>query len=115
MNRFALIVDDDISARRYLMLALAAAGFETRRATSGESAILLLPTVPQGALVVIDMLLGDCTGDQLADYVNEARPDLRVLRVTGTSAGELLARDEPVLHKPVNPHTLQQTALSIIA
>ena len=94
---------------------LAGAGFETRLANSGESALLLLPTVPEGALVLVDMLLGDCTGEELVARIEERRPDLRILRVSGSAAGRLLARDLPLVRKPFSPTALQQHALAAVA
>ncbi len=82
-----LVVDDDISTRASLLAVLAGAGIPAIGAASAEQALSFhVDHAP--ALAVIDYLLPDRNGLELAQALKEREPELPVLLLTGSSSLE---------------------------
>lgn len=82
-----LVVDDDISTRASLLAVLAGAGIPAIGAASAEQA-LAFHADHAPALAVIDYLLPDRNGLELAQALKEREPALPVLLLTGSSSLE---------------------------
>jgi DNA-binding response OmpR family regulator len=77
-----LVVEDELFLQADLELALAAAGFATDVAWSGEEALSLLMTKRHDALVTDVKLAGELTGWELAKRIREKDPSFPVVYVT---------------------------------
>jgi DNA-binding NtrC family response regulator len=97
-----LLVDDDDDVRDYTAMVLEEAGYEVRVASRGEAALQILNTGEPFDLLITDVVMPGWDGTELASRVKSARPDLKVLYVTGytyhIAAGRLVGAD--VLDKP---------------
>ncbi len=81
-----LVVDDDPVVLDLLTAMLAAAGYETVRANSGETAIELFVADPESfAAVVTDRAMPGSDGLDLAHVITEERPGTPILLCTGYS------------------------------
>lgn len=98
-----LVVDDDADILYVMDRALRAAGFVVTSLRSGEEAARWLAAGHAVDVLVVDHLLGDCTGAEVAAVARAHRPDCRTLLTTGAS-GAFDLEDAPgigaVLFKP---------------
>ena len=81
-DKTLLLLDDDAALRNRLGRALMARGFDVR---VEEGVASTLATVAQGApaFAVLDMRLGDGSGLSIVETLREARPDMRIVMLTG--------------------------------
>ena len=80
-ERRVLVVDDDASLLKLLVLRLEKEGFGVREASSAEAALAILASeVPD--LVITDMRMGGMDGLALFDAVNRRHPTLPVIILT---------------------------------
>ncbi|HVC69374.1 MAG TPA: EAL domain-containing protein [Acidimicrobiales bacterium] len=77
-----LVVDDDVSTRASLLAVLAGAGIAAFGAASAEQALAVHAEQAPG-LVVIDFVLPDADGLELAQALKDREPTLPVLLLTG--------------------------------
>lgn len=77
-----LVVEDEFFLQADLELALAAAGFATDVAWSGEEALSLLMTTRHDALVTDVKLAGVLSGWEVARQIREKDPSFPVIYVT---------------------------------
>jgi diguanylate cyclase (GGDEF)-like protein len=82
-----LVVDDDLTTRASLLAVLAGAGIAAIGAASADQALAVHADQPP-ALVVIDYLLPDRNGLDLAQALKERDPTLPILLLTGSSSLE---------------------------
>ncbi|GLH76672.1 two-component system sensor histidine kinase/response regulator [Bradyrhizobium sp. SSBR45G] len=79
-----LIVDDEPSVRMLVGEVLAELGYRAIEAADGASALQVLRSDARIDLLVTDVgLPGGMNGRQLADFGRTARPDLKILFITG--------------------------------
>jgi two-component system response regulator RegA len=84
-DKSLLLLDDDAALRTRLGRALESRGFETRMAGSvAEATAAVRASAP--AFAVLDMRLEDGNGLQLVETIQKARPDARVIMLTGYGA-----------------------------
>lgn len=109
-----LIVDDDVDFAREMRDLLEVAGFSVRSCFDGQSAIRRCLEEPFDAMV-LDLRLPGASGAEVYSAVREARPDLRIVRVTGfdnempeEESSESTMFVDKVLHKPFHPDRLLQ-------
>jgi PAS domain S-box-containing protein len=100
-----LIVDDEPSVRMLVTEVLSELGYTAIEAADGASALRVLRSDVRIDLLVTDVgLPGGMNGRQLADFGRIARPNLRVLFITGYAekvvSGDALDRGMGVLTKP---------------
>ena len=81
-DRSLMVLDDDAPLRTRLGRALEQRGFETTLVGSVSEALDALKSTPP-AFAVLDMRLGDGSGLQVVEAVREARPDARIVMLTG--------------------------------
>lgn len=101
-----LVVDDEPSMRMFAERALWNAGYAVDAASGGPDALNIVEHEGLFDLFVIDMLMPDMRGDELARQLRQRDPDVKVLYFTG-HADHLFAEktvlweNEAVLEKPV--------------
>ena len=101
-----LIVDDEPSVRMLVTEVLAELGYTAIESADGASALVVLRSDTRIDLLVTDVgLPGGMNGRQLADFGRTARPDLKVLFITGyaekAAMGDVgLATGMAILTKP---------------
>jgi CheY-like chemotaxis protein len=100
-----LVVDDEALVRSMLLDVLAALGYETDGAVSAPEALALF-THNDYDLVVIDFLMPEMNGAELADRLRLQTPGVKILMTTGLEDDPALARAQAqgalVLQKPMS-------------
>ncbi len=101
-----LVVDDDPGARAFVRRALESRGYSVREAEDGRAALRSVFDTPEATdLVVTDVRMPGLNGLELAAMLSVARPEIRVIFVTGEAPFSVADADLPdvsaVLAKPV--------------
>jgi CheY-like chemotaxis protein len=102
-----LVVDDEESVRNFAERALADAGYEVVIASDGPEALRLVEAQRRPFdLFVIDILMPEMRGDELARLLRQRDPDMKVLYFTGYSdrlfqEKSMLWENEAFIEKPV--------------
>ena len=81
-DKSLLLLDDDAPLRTRLARALDSRGFETQPAESVKEALAAVRVRPP-AFAVVDMRLEDGNGLRVVEAISEARPDAKVIMLTG--------------------------------
>jgi two-component system response regulator RegA len=81
-DKSLLVLDDDAPLRTRLGRALEQRGFDVRMVESVAEAVAAVKAQPP-AYAVLDLRLGDGTGLQVVEAIQAARPDARVVMLTG--------------------------------
>jgi hypothetical protein len=107
-----LVVEDSEDLRLLTHQILEKKGFTILSASNGEDALRLCQTHPgQIHLLLSDIIMPGMTGPELWKTLLENRPEMRVLFVSGYSAGEVseippLQQSLPFLQKPFSGNAL---------
>jgi len=107
-----LVVDDDVSARGPVTRALRYAGYYVLEATNGEEALQVMQEYHAPVhLVISDVVMPEMNGAELVAFLRATYPSLRMLFISGYTAGFLEAAGETVvgvdlLSKPFSPPEL---------
>lgn len=100
-----LVVDDEALVRSMLLDVLAALGYETDGAVSAPEALALFAHTDYD-LAVIDFLMPEMNGAELADRLRLQTPGVKILMTTGLEDDPALARAQAqgalVLQKPMS-------------
>ena len=105
-----LVVDDEPSIRMLVTIALEDLGYEVLEAGTGAEGLRILNTGQPVDLLVTDVgLPGGMNGRQLADAARIARPDLKVLFITGYAENAVLshAHLDPGMHVMTKPFQIE--------
>jgi two-component system chemotaxis response regulator CheY len=81
-QRRVLVVDDVMTVRESLAMALAGAGFEVTAAANGKEALERLSEADFDVLVT-DMWMPEMDGLKLLKEIRGRKPDMRIFGVTG--------------------------------
>lgn len=81
-QRRVLVVDDVMTVRESLAMALAGAGFEVTAAANGKEALERLAEADFDVLVT-DMWMPEMDGLKLLKEIRGRKPDMRIFGVTG--------------------------------
>jgi two-component system, OmpR family, response regulator RegX3 len=117
VNERVLVVDDEPSVQEVARAYLEREGFIVDSATDGASALELIERKPP-QLIVLDLMLPDVSGEQIAARVR-ARSDVPILMLTAKVseqqrlAGFALGADD-YLVKPFSPRELVARAKAIL-
>lgn len=93
LGRTVLVAEDNARVRRVIQRALAGAGFTVLEAADGEEG-LAIAAAHDGTidLVISDVIMPKLGGGPMVQQLLEARPDVRVLYISGFSDDELVRR-----------------------
>jgi PAS domain S-box-containing protein len=86
-----LVVEDEPVVRSVILEMLADQGYQTIEAADGPAGLRLLRENKQIDLLITDVGLPGMNGRQLADLAREARPDLKILFITGYAESVAIA------------------------
>jgi two-component system cell cycle sensor histidine kinase/response regulator CckA len=115
-----LVVDDHPEARHMAMRLLSYLGHEVKEAgTAHEAETYLVSASNQVDIVVMDLLLGNSNGIEVAERMEQMRPGLRVLFMSGHDESvweqtEPSGQRRAFIGKPFSLETLS-TALAKLA
>jgi PAS domain S-box-containing protein len=87
-----LVVEDEPVVRSVIVDMLRDEGYRVLEAVDGPSGLRVLRETPNIDLLVTDIGLPGMNGRQLADQAREARPDLKILFITGYSESVVMAK-----------------------
>ena len=109
-RRRVVVVDDEQVIANTLAIILNNAGFEARRAFSGEEAVELLETFSPDVLIV-DVIMPGITGIEVAIIVRDKLPECKILLFSGQAATSATSwmrpgREGTNLKSWLSPHTL---------
>jgi CheY-like chemotaxis protein len=86
-----LVVEDHEDLRAFVVAALRDSGFDVLEAKNGREAIALSEREQQTIhLLLTDVIMPHMTGKEVADLLAKARPQMKVLFISGYS-GEVIA------------------------
>jgi signal transduction histidine kinase len=116
----ALLVEDERSLRRLMSRVLAEHGFRVLSASGAREAGRLAAREPDIDLAVLDVILPELGGPALADRLREARPDLKVLFISGFAdqtppPAPVRGRPHAFLPKPFTARELVEKIHEILA
>jgi DNA-binding NtrC family response regulator len=121
--RRALVVDDETTVRTALARYLRRLGWQADEAEDGHAALSQLSRCsPDGYQVVIsDIRMPKCSGEQVHDWLAQHRPDLfaRLIMITADltspSLTDFIARTpRPILEKPFELALLAQLIEAVV-
>ena len=114
-----LAVDDEPGIREFVARVLRQPGHEVAVAADGVEALQVAHAQGSFDLLVTDVMMPGMCGDELAQRMREADPDLKVLYLTGFSdqlfrARPLLRDNEAFLDKPVTVRGLLEAVTLLL-
>lgn len=116
-DKSLLLLDDDVALRTRLGRALEGRGFEPVLAASVTEALAAVKVFPP-AFAVLDMRLEDGTGLKVVEAVREARPDAKIIMLTGygniaTAVAAVKAGAVDYLSKPADADDVARALLAL--
>jgi two-component system response regulator RegA len=116
-DRTLLLLDDDAALRNRLGRALQSRGFTVTLAESVAEAMTAVQT-DAPAFAVLDMRLEDGSGLQVVEVLREARPESRVIMLTGygniaTAVAAVKAGAVDYLSKPADADDVVRALLAV--
>jgi CheY-like chemotaxis protein len=111
-----LIVDDDPAIRMLITEVLEELGYAAVEAGDGNSGLKVLQSNARIDLLITDVgLPGGMNGRQIADAARVARPDLKVLFITGYAENAVMRNGylEPGMQIMIKPFTMEALAARI--
>ncbi|WP_313388172.1 response regulator, partial [Rhodospirillum rubrum] len=115
-----LLVEDEDAVRVFGSRALRNKGYTVLEARSGEGALDVLEDGAEIDLLITDMVMPGMDGATLAGRVREARPDLKIILISGYSEdvirGDIVNQpDTHFLPKPFSLKALAEKVREVLA
>ncbi|HEX2218348.1 MAG TPA: response regulator [Gemmatimonadales bacterium] len=120
-QRTVLVVDDEDIVRALVARSLRDAGYQVMQANHGEAAIELLEREAAAVdLVICDLVMPVLGGREVAEWMKEHCPAVRLLFISGYPRNYLQAHDlfdpsVPLLRKPFLPSRLLEEVEELVA
>ena len=112
-TKHLLSIDDDAETLRQRALLLESSGYAVVSTQSGQEALRLLASGTQIDLVLVDYMMPEMRGDELARHVKEQYPKLPVIAVS--AANELPQSFQEIVNASVRKGQDPQVLLGTIA
>jgi DNA-binding response OmpR family regulator len=114
-----LVVDDELTVLDTVRDGLTAHGYQVLKASGGEEALQVAQTHPGTiALALVDVVMPTMSGPEVARRLNAARPDLKILFMSGFSTDVVvvhgLSAGDPLLVKPFSLESLARKVHEIL-
>ena len=105
-----LVAEDEPGVRQFAVEALAEIGFDALAAAGGEEALALLAENPDVRLLLTDVVMPETNGKVLADRARAARPDLKVVFMTGYTQNAIVHNSmlDPGVNLLTKPFTVAE-------
>jgi DNA-binding response OmpR family regulator len=113
-----LVADDDVMIRNLVTLLLQACGYMVLSASDGQEALALSRKYPGTIdLVVTDMEMPRLNGMDLCSHLQEERPGIKLILMSGADKKEIVRRNInlPFLPKPFDGEALLARVESMLA
>lgn len=114
-----LVVDDEPTVLDTVRDGLTAHGYQVLKASGGEEALQVVQG-HQGpiALALVDVVMPTMSGPEVAQRLHEARPDLKILFMSGFSTEVVVVHGltvgDPLLVKPFSLESLARKVHEIL-
>lgn len=114
-----LVVDDEESIRTFAARGLRETGYEVAVASDGPDALAIVEQSGPFDLYLIDLVMPQMRGDELARRLRQTDPGVKILYFTGFSdrlfnEKKMLLENEAFVEKPVSLNgLLEATSLSL--
>lgn len=100
-----LVIDDEASARQFILRALRSAGHSVDTASGGQQGLAMFSGAPYD-VVIVDRAMPDVNGDVVAREIKTAKPKCGVIMLTGFGQMMAASNEKPdgvdmVLSKPI--------------
>jgi two-component system, cell cycle sensor histidine kinase and response regulator CckA len=110
-----LVVDDEESIRTFASRALRDAGYDVAMASDGPDALAIVEQSGSFDLYIIDLMMPQMRGDEVARLLRRADPGVKILYFTGYSDSlfnekKVLWQNEAFVDKPVSLKGLLEAA-----
>jgi two-component system, chemotaxis family, chemotaxis protein CheY len=94
MGKKVIVIDDSLTVRQQVGLALRQAGFDVIEATDGDEGVELIEKTQDAAMVICDVNMPRMNGLDLLDAIkkNGSNPNLPVLMLTTEGQPQLIER-----------------------
>ena len=104
-----LLVENEVSVARVIGQEIEALGHSVNTAYTGQDALKKV-TKKRFDLMLLDIYLPDCRGDELIPNFKEAQPDLGIISITGynTKELEMEVRQKGILYYMVKPFRIEE-------
>jgi PAS domain S-box-containing protein len=115
-----LLVEDQSAVRRIARIALETKGYKVLEASLGLEAIRIAEEFHDPIdLLLVDVVMPEMGGQQLAEIMRQMRPGIRVLFMSGYTDDTALLRDvtkaaEVLVQKPFTPTTLTAKVRAVL-
>ncbi|NNJ15332.1 response regulator [Pseudomonas putida CSV86] len=109
-----LVVEDDDIVRMLMLDVLEELGYEVREAEDGETALALLRSEQQFALMLTDVGLPGIDGKELARQARELRPQLPIMFASGYGQSIDLPEGMHMISKPFGIDQLRDKMKAIL-
>jgi signal transduction histidine kinase len=110
-----LVVEDEPVVRSGTVSMLEELGYVVLEADNGTSALRILESRPEVALLITDVVMPGMNGRQLADEATRTWPQLRVLYSSGYARNAIVHHGtlDPGVHLIAKPFTLEALAVKV--
>lgn len=114
-----LVVDDEASIREIARRILEAEGYHVREASNGAEAVKMLADRTPIDLLMADLEMPELEGEEMARQFRAARPDVKVLYVSGVidrllDERSVLSEGEAFLNKPFTAEILREAVALLL-
>jgi len=115
-----LLVEDDEQVRKMVRLALESGRYKVLEARDGQEALHLHENCREPIhLLLTDVIMPHLSGNQVAERLTRARPDLKVVFMSGYTDDsalhdQVVRSGQPFLQKPFSPVTLQKKLREVL-
>ncbi len=115
-----LLVEDQVAVRRIARIALEAKGYNVLEASMGPEAIRLAEKFSDPIdLLLVDVVMPEMGGQELAEIMRQQRPGIRVLFMSGYTDDTALLRDvtkaaEVLVQKPFTATALTKKVRAVL-
>jgi PAS domain S-box-containing protein len=115
-----LVVEDDPTVCRFVCLALARNGYQVLEASNGKQALEVCDQhLGEIRLLVTDLVMPEMGGQQLAEILSKARPEIRILYLSGYTQNSVVRQgtlhsEVTFLQKPFAVEALLQRVRQIL-
>ena len=106
-DELALLVEDDPHVRKVVRQQLVDLGYPVIEAENAQQALEMITHIPEICIVLSDVIMpGGMNGYELAENLQQQRPDILLLLMSGYNEETLPPSSLPLLNKPFLKHEL---------